>query len=784
VKSLALGIPDTGVSLLPTATGGGAARSVPPPRPDAVEPELAALFVAEVEGAAPRLQELVLALEHDDRTTSDAEEAMRLAHSLKGAARIVGLNGVVALLHAAEDTLSSAARGRVLVPTEIQALLRLIDLLEELTATPVAGVARWIADRQMVLADIESMLRRPILIPEPQRAAPALPPVPVPITPTSETVSPEAVAVAAAAASSDGRALRVSADSLSRLLGLAGETVVEARRLSSWSRSSFAVERVQARMVSRAQEVRRRAAASGDTGLAALVDGLVADVAQSTRMLAETREATVPGLQRLLDVGERLYVESLRARQRPFAQLVPGMRRLVRDLAKSLGKNAKLEVAGSATLVDGDVLSAVEPMLQHLLTNAIDHGIEAPAIREQRRKPATGTVRVELRHARGQLSLSVSDDGGGVDVEQVRSAVIARALTDEMTARALGKAELLEFLFLPAFSTARTLSVHSGRGVGLDAVRTEIVRLGGRIVLESEVGAFTRFDLSLPVTRVVVRALLFRVAGDAYALPLARAGRVVRVPSSALQSAEGRDYVELDGENVGVIRADDVLELVGAPEPGDDLTLVLLGDQDARYGLAVDSALGEDDLVVRPLDPRLGRVPDVAATALLADGSPTLVLDADDLMASIIKLSRRRRPQRARGVATPAAAPTRRQRILVVDDSVTVREVERQVLAARGYEVDVAVDGVDAWTALRSSDYDLLVVDVDMPRMDGIELTRAVRADERLSKLPVIIVSYRERDEDRLRGLEVGADLYLAKSTFHDDQLVHAVRDLIGEPPS
>jgi len=310
-------------------------------------------------------------------------------------------------------------------------------------------------------------------------------------------------------------------------------------------------------------------------------------------------------------------------------------------------------------------------------------------------------------------------------------------------------------------------------------VRTECVRLGGRISLSTEQERSTRFELHLPVTRVVVRALLVVIAGETFALPLAQAGRVVRVSIQDVHNSEGRDYVELDGENVGVVRADEVLEL-GPPTsvPG-DLTLVLLGDVDARYGLIVDGTRGEDDLVVRALDQRLGRIPDVAAAALLADGSPTLVLDVDDMMLSIEKLSRRRGRTMLR--ATPAAEIDTQKRILIVDDSVTVREVQRQLLAGRGYRVDVAVDGVEGWAMLRNGQYHLAVVDVDMPRMNGLELTRTIRADARLARLPVIIVSYKEGDDDRMRGLEVGADHYLAKSSFHDDQLTNAVRSLIGE---
>lgn len=728
-----------------------------------VAPDLVALFVAEVDNGAPRLQELVLALEAQGGSPSDAGEAMRLVHSLKGAARIVGLDGVVSLLHASEDVLSAASAGRAPSGDESQALLELVDVLHELVAVPVLEVAAWIGRQGPRLAGLGATLRRGLGAPS---------------TAASIEVAPAPRGGPEVPQASDPRALRVSADSLGRLLGLAGETVVEVRRLAAGPRSSRA-ERLSARVATRAIDIQRLAAAAGDDRLNAMLEGLVEDAREAARLFGESREQSAQGVQRLLDVGERLYLESLRTRQRPFAQLVPGMRRQVRDAGRALGKRVRLEVGGSATLVDGDVLAAVEPMLHHLLTNAVDHGLEAPADRAAAGKPEVGTIRVDLEHARGHLSLTVSDDGAGIDVERVRATVLRRELVDELTARTLGRAELLEMLFVPGFSTRVEVDHHSGRGVGLDAVRSDVVRLGGRIALVSELGVYTRFELTLPVTRAVVRALLIRVAGETYALPLVHVGRVVRVPVERLHTSEGREYVELDGMNVGVVHADEVLEIGPATPRGADLTIVVLGDQSTRYGLVVDATLGEDDLVVRPLDLRLGPVTDVASTALLADGSPTLVLDAMDLLHSIEMLSQRQRPTVRRRPALHAT--TSAKRVLVVDDSLTVREVERQLLTGRGYDVELAVDGMQAWNLLRQSDFDLLVADVDMPRLDGIELVRMVRADARLARLPVIIVSYKERDSDRLRGLEVGADLYLKKSSFHDEQLVNAVRDLIGE---
>jgi two-component system, chemotaxis family, sensor histidine kinase and response regulator WspE len=336
----------------------------------------------------------------------------------------------------------------------------------------------------------------------------------------------------------------------------------------------------------------------------------------------------------------------------------------------------------------------------------------------------------------------------------------------------------VEFLFLPGFSTARDVTEYSGRGVGLDVVQDTIRRVGGSVRVSSKYGQGTTFHLSLPITLSVLRAVLADVAGEPYAFPHNRIDRLVRVPRSAVRSLERRQYVSVDGRNVGLVVAAQLFDLPVPPTAGDDLAVLLLSDETGHYGLIVEAFRGEQDLVVRPLDPRLGKVPNVSAAAILDDGSPVLIADVEDLVRSMdqfIQAGSLRRCDDEKRRERP------RKRILVVDDSITVREVERQLLRNEGYDVSVAVDGMDGWNQVRSGRFDLIVSDVDMPRMTGLELVKSMREDERLRDVPVIIVSYKDREEDRLRGLELGANHYLTKSSFHDNTFLQAVADLIGE---
>src|ERR1051326_1181808 len=450
---------------------------------------------------------------------------------------------------------------------------------------------------------------------------------------------------------------------------------------------------------------------------------------------------------------------------RPFADGARRFPRMVRDLARSLGKDVRLELIGENTQVDRDILERLETPLAHLLRNAVDHGCESPEQRRAADKPEEAVIRLEARHSAGMLVVTVSDDGAGVDPERVRKAVVKKKLAIPPMAEKLSESELLEFLFLPGFTLKETVTEISGRGVGLDIVQNMVKSVRGAIRINTQPGRGMRMQLHLPLTLSVLRGLLVEVAGEPYAIPLTQISRALKFPRDKIAPLEGRHY----------FHCGDPLS-----NPA-DLPIVVLGDSGARYGLIVDRFLGERELVVQPLAPRLGKIKDISAAALIEDGSPVLIVDVDDLVRSIEKLASGGLLAKVqRGMLDLNSR--KQKRILAVDDSLTVRELERKLLSARGYLTDVAVDGMDGWNAVRNGEYDLVVTDVDMPRMDGIELATLIKKDPDLKAIPVMIVSYKDREEDRLRGLEAGADYYLTKGSFHDETLLQAVADLIGEP--
>jgi two-component system sensor histidine kinase and response regulator WspE len=344
----------------------------------------------------------------------------------------------------------------------------------------------------------------------------------------------------------------------------------------------------------------------------------------------------------------------------------------------------------------------------------------------------------------------------------------------------LTDSELLEFLFLPDLSTRDDVSELSGRGVGLDVVRDIAKELGGVVTANNNPGQGVEFVMMLPLSLSVMSALLVDIADEPYAFPLSKVDRVLKILPEEVLEMEGRQYITLDNKNIGLISGVQVLGFESTSTVNEQLTVVIISDRMDQYALVVDRYIDQRQLSVHALDSRLGKIPNVSSASLLENGDPLFILDVDDIVRSIHHIVTDGRLGDVYQLVEEKLKIAKK-RILVVDDSLTVREVERDLLQSKGYLVDVAVDGMDGWNAVRRSTYDLIVTDVDMPRMDGIELVSSIKQDLHLKNIPVMIVSYKDRVEDRRRGLDAGADYYLSKGSFHDDSLIDAVEDLIGE---
>ncbi|WP_339427105.1 hybrid sensor histidine kinase/response regulator [Pseudomonas sp. RA_105y_Pfl1_P41] len=738
------------------------------------------LFSLEADAQTQVLSAGLLALERNPTQADQLEACMRAAHSLKGAARIVGVDAGVSVSHVMEDCLVSAQESRLyLQPEHIDALLQGTDLLMRI-ATPGNDVGP--ADIEAYVALMERLLgpsQTPVKATPPAAPEPVveeLPPEPEPAPP----ITAEPPRQNKRMTEGGERVLRVTAERLNSLLDLSSKSLVETQRLKPYLASLQRLKRIQSQSV--------RALDTLDGQLKTVGFNLEAQEALAdTRRLLSEAQALLAEKHAELDefgwqAGQRaqvLYDTALACRMRPFADVLAGQVRMVRDLGRSLGKQVRLEIEGEKTQVDRDVLEKLEAPLTHLLRNAVDHGIEMPEQRLLAGKPAEGLIRLRASHQAGLLVLELSDDGNGVDLERLRGTIVDRHLSPLETALRLSEEELLTFLFLPGFSLRDKVTEVSGRGVGLDAVQHMVRQLRGAVVLEQAAGQGSRFHLEVPLTLSVVRSLVVEVGEEAYAFPLAHIERMCDLAPDDIVQLEGRQHFWHEGRHVGLVAASQLLQRPAGQSQSDTLKVVVIRERDAVYGIAVERFIGERTLVVLPLDDRLGKVQDISAGALLDDGSVVLIVDVEDMLRSVDKLLNTGRLERiARRSQQTTEAP--RKRVLVVDDSLTVRELQRKLLLNRGYEVAVAVDGMDGWNALRSEDFDLLITDIDMPRMDGIELVTLLRRDSRLQSLPVMVVSYKDREEDRRRGLDAGADYYLAKASFHDDALLDAVVELIG----
>ena len=763
------------------------------------------LFRLEAAGQTQTLTDGLLALERGVATDATAESMMRAAHSIKGAASIVGLDLVVQLAHAMEDAFIAVQNKLLeLTPARIDVLLAGVDVILQVSTLPEDAVAAWLGQNMARTSTLMEAIggivhvHGAVTLPAAATKLPETTPEPQPESEPNHDELDIAAAMAAMAAldarenlpapapashgggsGGSGGNLRAAAQNFDRLLALASESRINAHQMHPFIASLQRFKRNQGLLFQALEQLNEAVLGSGN---AALIDKSMQAV-QKAHPLKQFMLEHIADIEnyerRLLVVSNNMVDEVLTLRMRPFRDGVQAFPRMVRDLARSLGKEAQLIISGEDTLVDRDILARIESPLNHMLRNALDHGLERPQERIAAGKAPVGAITLEARHRAGMLSIEICDDGRGVDLERIRSQVVARQMASEAMAAALSPAELMEFLFLPAFSLKQTTSAISGRGIGLDVVLQTIREQNGTVRMESVGGHGMRTSITLPLTQSVVRALVVDIGGEAYALPIVKVERVMKVAQNAIHTLENKQFIDFGGEHLGLVSAAQVLELGQMAGSAAELAVVVIGSGARRYALVVDAIVGEQSLAVQALDHIFGKMRDISAAALLDNGAPVLILDVPDLLLSIDKLLGEGALHRMSGEAGPARRSAKR--VLVVDDSLTVREMERKLLQARGYLVDIAIDGIDGWNVVRGGGYDLVITDVDMPRMDGIELVALIKKDLHLHQTPVMIVSYKDRPEDRARGMAAGADYYLTKGSFHDETLLDAVFELIGE---
>jgi two-component system chemotaxis sensor kinase CheA len=717
------------------------------PRPAFTDPMFRQLFVEEVGPQLDRLVGVALDVERRGPEPDLVAELFRGAHSLKGSSALVGFDDVSALAHVLEDLLGGLRAGtRPSSPAIVDGLLGAFDAIREAVAVLAEGGDAGIplaAGRRALEAALATedgggedapAAAAPAPAPEPEPKPNALPDAPAP-----DAAAPDATPPAAPAPdplASPGDLVPVAADRLDRLVRLTGEAVAAELRVSH------------------------------------LLAGPLLDDPDA--------EAAVVALRRTL---RGLQKETLRTRMTSLDTLAAPLRRAVRDVARAGGKDVDYVLAGDVVELDRAVLDGLRDPLLHLVRNAVDHGLEPPAEREAAGKPRRGTVTVRAVRRGPEILVSVADDGAGLDLRRLRERAGEPALGDEDAA---------DLIFRPGLSTSRAVTDISGRGVGLDVVRTGVEALRGRVEVASRRGHGTTFTVAVPLTLAVVPCVLVAAGGERYALPTHATRTLVEDPRGRAAAPEGSDAILLAGR---VVPLGSLAAVVGASPAvrAGGPALVLEGAAGRLHALQVDEVLGQRDVTVEELGRVLPRSALVAGASIEPDGTVLCVLDP----VAVVERAARTAPAPAQappahaqasaapGTVAPAAAPAPdgTPSVLVVDDVATIRALQRAMLERGGYRVQTARDGQEALELLRAARPDLLVTDVEMPRLDGPGLCRAVRATPGLASLPVLVVTANEDEGTHRRALEAGADGYLLKTRLTERRLLDAVASLLGRRP-
>lgn len=724
----------------------------------------------------------------EDRSGT-VERIYREAHSLKGAARAVNLADMESVCHALESVFAG------LKSNSVTATLALFDLLHQTLEAlggllASAGQAKAGAQKQAVAALIrrlEGALKdaTPLVqdAPPPPAAVPAEPGASSGPAAALQTSNRGAETIRVRTAKLDS-VMRQTEELLAPRLA-AGERVRELRELGTmlavWKKELAKVwpaMRAAERSIGQLQKTND--SAGGRRELAKLLEHLDAEPALMKLLedrLTKLERSAAHDHRALSAMVDGLLQDVKEMHMLPFSSLLDAIPRLARELARDQGKQVELAIHGGDIEIDRRILEQIKDPLNHLLRNCIDHGVEQPAAREHKGKPAHATLTFTVAYKDGRtVEILVADDGAGIDVAKVKAAAGRLGMVPAEKLATLNEREALALVFLSGVSTSPIITDISGRGLGLAIVRESVDRLGGTIALETQPDKGTAVRIVLPLTLATFRGVLVRTGDRIFIIPAVSVERVALVAATDIRTVENRETIALDAQALSLVHLADVLEIPRAPgESADNAQVVVLGLGVDRIAFRVDAVLAEQEVLVKGLGPQLKRVRNLAGASVLGTGQVVPVLNVPDLMQSAMRPAA---SPLASGTGEQHAAAAKRS-ILVVEDSITSRALIKNILESAGYRVTTAVDGVDAYTELKTGAFDLVVSDVDMPRMNGFDLTAKLRSDKRLAKMPVVLVTALESREHRERGIDVGANAYIVKSSFDQSNLLEIIRRLM-----
>ncbi|WP_320150854.1 hybrid sensor histidine kinase/response regulator [uncultured Tolumonas sp.] len=752
-------------------------------------------FLIEAGEHVASINHALSALEQNQSPAGQLEIIFRCAHSLKGGARIVNLQLIEYLCQSLESLLSRLRQGDIAISQSLLNLLHeAIDIIDAILASSTPEMPSLAVKsacmqlrQQLDKATVESAnISAPTdktakpYIAEPTVAAElpsetvathmvtTLPEQHQPSTTVSDNPIPSAYSAPKNNTVQD--TVRIPASRLDNLLVQAEEMMALKLALRQ---HVLGLKTLQENLNQLRREQANKTELNKD-GMQQLDRTLLGLGKQLQHLKRHSEE----GFRQAGGMIENLILDAKSLLMFPFSFVAEGFARSVRDIAREQGKEVTFQLSGETLELDRRILQELKDPLVHLLRNSIDHGIESPAVRIRNNKPQRATISLSAGYTdNGKAEIILSDDGAGINLPQIRQIAIDKGfITPEQSAQTDDQA-LIPLIFRSGFSSKQDVSHLSGRGLGLAIVQEKVEKLGGTIDVSSQAGEGTQFRLILPLTLASFRGIQIRLGEHRFAVPTLNVVRVLRLSLNHIYTVEGRETLQVEERIVPIVAMSGILGVQADPADLQEYRmLLLLGNEHEQIAFAVDEVIGEDDLLLKPLGPQLIRVRNLAGATLLGDGTVLPILNARDLLKSA--QGGHAQPVKVHDIPIGKTEPIR-HRILVVDDSITSRTLLKNVLESYGYEVKTAVDGTDALALLQTEPFDLVSSDVEMPQMDGFELTARLRADERFARLPIVLVTSLESQDDRQRGVEVGADAYIVKSSFDQSNLLEIIRKFI-----
>ena len=741
-------------------------------------PQLIGVFAAETKEHLENLNKGILTLEKKQENADLVHELMREAHNLKGAAGTLGFTEIKEISHRIEDVLIAVRDRRLQFDSSAaDKIFSGLDAIKELLEGIVDGKANKIdlsALLRKITVDFDSSQKKEKQEDPSEKAQDDSP---APDEEDQEGTDQQH------SASSVEEFVRVPLSRINKLLNLGGELVINkiksTQKIRTFKRSLKVAKELQARLSHLSEQIKQIDTPKVPSDLLETLHHCNGAAERIKEEILTMSEEILRGGTHIDPIVDELQEQLKHVRMLPCSTLFMGFPRLVRDLALTQGKEVELRMEGEETELDKKVLEEIKEPLMHILRNAVDHGIEPLEERVAQGKPRTATIRLTALQRGANVIVEIRDDGRGVDAERIKEIVLAKGLGKPNDIERMSEKELLSFVFKTGFSTSRFITDVSGRGIGMDVVKSRVEKLKGRVDLTSEKGKGTVIIMEIPLTIAIIHVLLVKEQEKTFAIPLGAVDEVAKVPTSEIRSVENKMAFQLRGHIVPIVK---LYETLGMPsishskKPKETVTnVIIISSLNERVGFIVDGLLGKEEIYFKNLGPHLGRLRNVSGGTVLGTGEVIVILDPADLVQSS-KAS-------ASFVSSQQKTMTiekRKRKILAVEDSLTTREVLRSILESEGYSVDTAIDGFDALEKISQITYDLIVSDIEMPRMNGLELCRTLKTNETYQDIPIVFVTAHATEEEKKRGIEVGAQAYIVKSHFDQGNLLIAIDRLIA----